>query len=172
MPNHESPSPLVQHQFFINVQRHKISSWRFSRKTNSLTHKQCASFLLYNPPACCIFTFLIFALPFTPSSFTFFFNFYVLYLFLVIFHGHPCYASLEIYTHCVSTLSPFTLKYLFSTFFFASHRNQFFLLFSLYSKFPFAVLSSTFLLSDTKQHVGISWELQLSHLTAQQQASF
>lgn len=120
-----------------------------------------------------------FCLPFTPCSFSFFFNSYVLYLFLVIFHGHPYYPSLEIYTHCLSTLLPFTLKYLFSTFFLCFSQKSgglfwvfFFPLFRLYSKVPFAVLSSTFLPSDTEQHLGISWELQYSYLMVQQQASY
>lgn len=73
MQIHESPSPLVQHLFFINVWRHKIFSWRFNRKKNPnpLTYKQCASFLLCNLPACCVFTLLIFC-PYIHSLLIFF----------------------------------------------------------------------------------------------------
>lgn len=142
------------------------------KNPNLLIHKQCVSFLLYNPPACCVFMLLIFALPFPPSSFYFFFNCYVFI---------PCYFSWSsllsffgnLHTLCIYLLlHPSHQNICFPHSFFASHRNQFFPLFSLYSKFPFAVLYSTFLPSDTEQHLGISWELQFSYLTVQQQASF
>lgn len=171
----------MQHQFFISIWRLKISSWSFNRKKkthnqpNPLTHKQCASFFLYNLFACCVFTLLIFAFHSLPPHFLSFLTpmycIYSLLFFMVILtillwkFTHTVYPLF--YLHVKISLFPILSLLLTEI-----RCCFFFPLFTLYSKVPFAVLSSTFLPSDTEQHLGISWELQYSYLMVQQQASF
>lgn len=116
--------------------------------------------------------FFSFVLPFTPSSFSFLTSMYCIDS--LSFSTVILINMLWKFTHTAYPLfHPAHQNIHFLHSFFSSHTSQgFFPLFTLYSKFPFAVLFLTFLPPDTKQHLGISWELRFSHPLVQPPAAF